>query len=112
MFPDDILGQHPGPITGDVADKVAQEVGAHFKNLTGALHDAREALRSLGNDTKLVDEDGKPCNVTCIVDKTKKVVGHAGKTTRKSLLKLGLRKLHAQARPSSTHSVPVGPPVG
>lgn len=104
MPPDDILDQHPGPITGDVADKVAQEVGAHFKNLTGALHDAREALRSLGNDTKLVDEDGKPCNVTCIVEKTKQVVGHAGKTTRKSLLKLGLRKYY----PPRSCRAPVG----
>lgn len=85
-----------------MAEQVAQEVGAHFKNLTGALHAAREALQSLGKDTGLVDEDGNPCNATCIVDKTKVVVGHAGATTRKSLLKLGLRKFMHHARPPST----------
>lgn len=70
-------------------------VGIHFHNITSALHDARRLLSSLGNDTTLVDEDGQPCNVTCVVDKTKGLVKNAGQTARKSLLKLGLRKFHS-----------------
>lgn len=69
-------------------------VGTHFQNITGALRSARSVLSSLGNETELVDEDGNPCNLTCIVDKTKGLVKNTGKTARKSLLKLGLRKSH------------------
>lgn len=75
-----------------MAKQVANVVGSHFGNITGALHAAHSALRQLGNDTQLVDEEGNLCDVACIVDKTKGIVGHAGATTRRSLLKLGLRK--------------------
>lgn len=69
-------------------------VGTHFQNITGALRSARSVLSSLGNETELVDEDGNPCTLTCIVDKAKGLVKNTGKTARKSLLKLGLRKSH------------------
>lgn len=94
MLIDDILDKHPGPITGDMAKKVTHLVGIHFHNITMALHNARSLLSSLGHNTTLVDEDGQPCNVTCVVDKTKGLVKNAGNTARKSLLKLGLRKFH------------------
>ena len=97
---DGILDQHPDPITGDTAKKVARLVGTHLHNITNVLHDARSVLGSLGNDTTLVDEDGLPCDVTCIVDKTKGLVKHAGNTARKSLLKLGLRMFHSTATSS------------
>ncbi|KAG6366076.1 hypothetical protein INS49_000252 [Diaporthe citri] len=96
---DDILDLHPGPITGDVAKQVANVVGAHFGNITGALRAAHLDLKQLSNDTQLVDEVGNPCDVTCIVDKTKGVVGHAGATTRKSLLKLGLHLVGKHVSP-------------
>lgn len=69
-------------------------VGTHFKNITGALRSARSVLSSLGNETQLVDKDGNLCNLTCIVGKTKGLLNMSGKTARKSLLKLGLRKSH------------------
>lgn len=100
MFTDDILDKHPGPITGDTAKKVTRLVGIHFHNITSALHDARSLLSSLGHNTTLVDENGQPCNVTCVVDKTKGLVKNAGNTARKSLLKLGLRKFHTTTMPS------------
>jgi hypothetical protein len=49
-------------------------------------------LGSLTNETTLVDENGQPCHVKCITDKTKSIIKHAGGTARKSLHKLGLRK--------------------
>lgn len=92
MLSDKILDQHPGPIKGDTAKEIAQVVGAHFDNITGALHAAHSALKSLGDKAELIDEDGKPCNVTCVVDKARGVFKDAGTTTHKSILKLGLRK--------------------
>ncbi|KAK7721251.1 hypothetical protein SLS64_001547 [Diaporthe eres] len=90
---DDILNKHPGPILGDEAKKVASEVGVHLHNITESLRSAGSILSSLDKDTKLVDEDGNLCNVTCIVDKAKGLVKLTGKTGRKSLLKLGLHAL-------------------
>lgn len=79
---------------GDTADKVAGLIGIHLHNITDVLHDARGLLGSLTNETELVDENGLPCTVTCIIDKTKGLVKHVGNTARKSLLKVGLRKYH------------------
>ncbi|KAG8166658.1 hypothetical protein KVR01_002347 [Diaporthe batatas] len=96
---DNILDQHPGPIVGDAADKVAGLIGIHLHNITDTLHDARGLLGSLTNETKLVDENGLPCNVTCIIDKTKNLVKHVGGTAHRSLLKVGLHALGKSISP-------------
>lgn len=94
---------------GDEAKKVASEVGVHLHNITESLRSAGSILSSLGKDTPLVDEDGNLCNVTCIVDKAKGLVKLTGKTGRKSLLKLGLRKFHWTT--STPPSLNVPPPL-
>ncbi|KKY38253.1 hypothetical protein UCDDA912_g01570 [Diaporthe ampelina] len=96
---DDILDQHPGPVTGETAKELAHVVGAHFGNITGALLAAHSALESLGDNAELIDEDGTPCDVTCVVDKTKGVFSDAGTTTHRSLLKLGLHLLGNHVSP-------------
>ena len=89
---DNILDQFDGPVPDDQIEAVGAAVGAHFESLTSALQDAQQALSSMGNDTQLIDEDGDPCTLECIADKTGKIVKGATGVTGKSVLKLGLRK--------------------
>ncbi|KAK2614213.1 hypothetical protein N8I77_001059 [Diaporthe amygdali] len=90
---DDTLDKFLGPIPNDTAKAVASVIGSHFENITTALRSAQAILRTLGKNVTLVDEDGRPCNSSCILDKTKGIVKDTGEAAKKSLLKLGLHTL-------------------
>lgn len=60
---------------------------------------ANAALYHLDEDTELVDEDGKPCDATCIRGQTQQVIKHAAKAILESYTKLGLSKCHGATPP-------------
>ncbi|POS74867.1 hypothetical protein DHEL01_v206743 [Diaporthe helianthi] len=99
---DHILDQYPDPIDGDTAEKVAGLIGIHLHNITDVLHDAQGLLASMKKGTTLVDEHGLPCDVPCIIDKTKGIVENVGDTSSKSLSKVGLHDLGKSISPFFT----------